>query len=117
MPRPGPIPEPDATAPPAPGAGSTESGGFLRSAAMTAAGIAGGALMFEGIQSMFGHRDAATIAGNQAALSGLGEFVLNERWRTEASLSTHEQASAGDDPDLPETTAGWGKDFTSSSSG
>jgi hypothetical protein len=28
-------------------------GGFLRSAAMTAAGIAGGALLFEGIQSMF----------------------------------------------------------------
>jgi hypothetical protein len=37
---------------------------------MTAAGIVGGALVFEGIQSMFGQHDAATIAGNQAALPG-----------------------------------------------
>jgi hypothetical protein len=42
---------------------------------MTAAGIVGGALVFEGIQSMFGQRDAATITGNQAALPGLGGAV------------------------------------------
>lgn len=30
-------------------------GGFLRSAMTTAAGVAGGALLFEGIRSMFGH--------------------------------------------------------------
>jgi len=46
---------------------------------MTGAGIAGGALAFEGIQSIFGHRDAATITGNQAAPPGLGEAILNER--------------------------------------
>jgi hypothetical protein len=51
-------------------------GGFLRSAAMTATGIVGGALVFEGIQSMFGRHDAATITGNQAALPGLGETLF-----------------------------------------
>ena len=30
-------------------------GGFLRSALTTAAGVAGGALLFEGIRSMLGH--------------------------------------------------------------
>jgi hypothetical protein len=44
---------------------------------MTAAGVGGGALLFEGIQSMFGHDAAASIAGNQAAIPGLGETVLN----------------------------------------
>jgi len=42
-------------------------GGFLRSAAMTATGIVGGALVFEGIQSMFRQHDAATMTGNQAS--------------------------------------------------
>jgi hypothetical protein len=44
--------------------GGTGAGGFLRAAAVTATGIAGGALLFEGIQSMFGHHDAAGIIGN-----------------------------------------------------
>ena len=48
-------------------------GGFLRSAAVTAAGVAGGALLIEGIQSMFGRHDAADIIGNQAAASNLGD--------------------------------------------
>ena len=34
-------------------------GGFLRSALPTAAGVAGGALLFEGIRGMFGHNAAA----------------------------------------------------------
>lgn len=34
-------------------------GGFLRSALTTAAGVAGGALLFEGIRSMFGHSTQA----------------------------------------------------------
>jgi len=46
---------------------------------MTAAGIVGGALVFEGFQSMFGQHDATTITGNQAALPGLGETFLSKR--------------------------------------
>jgi len=54
--------QPGNPAPPAPSAGviaGIGSGGFLRAAALTAAGVAGGALVFEGVQSMFGHHDAA----------------------------------------------------------
>ena len=65
-------PQPGA-APPSSGAGLLGGGSFLRSAAMTAAGIAGGAMLFEGIQSMFGHQDAVSITGDQPAMHGLGE--------------------------------------------
>jgi uncharacterized protein len=79
MQQPSPVPKPADAQPLAPGAGLTGGGGFLRSAAMTATGIVGGALVFEGIQSMFGRHDAATITGNQAALPGLGETFLSKR--------------------------------------
>jgi hypothetical protein len=65
-------PQPGA-APPSSGAGLLGGGSFLRSAAMTAAGTAGGAMLFEGIQSMFGHQDAVSITGDQPAMHGLGE--------------------------------------------
>jgi hypothetical protein len=41
-------------------------GGFLRSALATAAGVAGGALLFEGIRSMFGHNTQALAQSSQA---------------------------------------------------
>jgi hypothetical protein len=65
-PRPGPWGSAPAQAPaPAPaspwGAAPQASGGggFLRSALATAAGVAGGALLFEGIRDMFGHSTQA----------------------------------------------------------
>jgi hypothetical protein len=54
---------------------------------MTVAGIAGGALVFEGIQSMFGHHDAVTITGSQAALPSLGDTFLNGRHGPETTIS------------------------------
>jgi hypothetical protein len=90
---------------------------FLRSAAMTAAGIAGGAL-FEGIQSMFGHHDTAGITGIQAAVPGLGETVLNNHYGAEAGAagggSTEEQDGARYDPDLlgSDHPADSGQDFS-----
>ena len=42
--------------------GGAAGGGFLRSAAATAAGIAGGALLFQGISSLFGHGYANSLA-------------------------------------------------------
>jgi uncharacterized protein len=47
--------QPTYAPPPAYGAGYGSGGGFLRSALSTAAGVAGGALMFEGIERMLGH--------------------------------------------------------------
>jgi hypothetical protein len=73
-------------------------GGFLRSAAMTAAGIAGGALLFEGIQSMFGHQDVVSITGDQPAMPGFGETVVNNH--VSGGGSTDEPALAGYGPDL-----------------
>jgi uncharacterized protein len=102
----------------APGAGLMDGAGFLRSAAMTAAGIAGGALLFEGIQSIFGHHDAAGITGNQVAMPGLGETVLNKDYGAETGAaggeSTEEHAGAGYDPDLPgsDPAADSGQDFS-----
>ncbi|HLY44544.1 MAG TPA: DUF2076 domain-containing protein [Stellaceae bacterium] len=52
-------------------------GGFLRSAAATAAGVAGGALLFEGISSLFGHGYASGLNGGMGMSPGLGETVVN----------------------------------------
>jgi len=43
-------------------------GGFLRSALTTAAGVAGGALLFEGIRNMFGHSTQAFAQPSQGLL-------------------------------------------------
>ena len=103
-PQSGYAPEQGSATPSAPGAGLMGGGGFLRSAAITAAGIAGGALLFEGIQSIFGHHDTAGITGNQAATPGLGETVLNNHYGADGGASgggsTDEQAGAGQGPDL-----------------
>ncbi len=52
-------------------------GSFLRSAAATAAGIAGGALLFQGISSLFGHGYASGLNGGMGMNAGLGETVVN----------------------------------------
>jgi hypothetical protein len=50
--------------------------GFLRQAAMTAAGVAGGALLFQGIQSMFGPHYGNLLSG-MPTQPGLSETVIN----------------------------------------
>jgi len=62
---------------PAPGLMAGTGSGFLRQAATTAAGIAGGALLFQGIQSLFGpHWGGGFLAGT-AIQPGLSETVIN----------------------------------------
>jgi hypothetical protein len=58
----------------APAAGVFGGGGnsFLRSAATTAAGVAGGALLFEGISSLFGHGFAGGLGGMGMGGMGMG---------------------------------------------
>ena len=60
-------------------------GGFLRSAAATAAGIAGGALLFQGISSLFGHGYANSLTGGMGMTSGLGESVINNNYGDSAA--------------------------------
>lgn len=49
-------------APQAPAGAPAGGGGFLRTALTTAAGVAGGALLFQGISSMFGHSTSQAFA-------------------------------------------------------
>ncbi len=56
-----------------PGAGS----GFLRQAAATAAGIAGGALLFQGIQSLFGPHYGGGFLAGMPTQPGISETVNN----------------------------------------
>ncbi|HEV2300796.1 MAG TPA: DUF2076 domain-containing protein [Stellaceae bacterium] len=58
--------------------GGAGGGGFLRQAATTAAGIAGGALLFQGIESLFGRgMGGGGFFGGQGYTPGLGETVVN----------------------------------------
>jgi hypothetical protein len=67
------------------------SSGFLRQAAMTAAGVAGGALLFQGISSLFGPHYGGMFAGMQAQ-PGLGETVVNNYYDTPAANDPTVQA-------------------------
>ena len=67
--------------------------GFLRQAAATAAGIAGGALLFDGIRSLFGYH-AGGILGNMPMQPGLSETVINNYY--------------GDDPASAAGQGPWG---------
>lgn len=59
-------------------------GGFLRSAAATAAGVAGGALLFQGISSLFGNHYAGGLMGG-GMTPGLGESVVNNYYGSDAA--------------------------------
>jgi hypothetical protein len=76
--------------------GSGAGGGFLRQAAATAAGIAGGALLFQGIQSLFGHQASAGILGSQAMTPGLGETVINNYYGSDAGGQDASAWGSGD---------------------
>ncbi len=69
---------------PPPGYGAqvqpSATSGFLRSAAATAAGVAGGALLFQGIQSMFGH-------GGMGGMGGMGGGWNNASMTQQPSLT------------------------------
>jgi len=68
--------------------------GFLRSAATTAAGIAGGALLFQGIQSMFGAHAGGILSGTSMQ-PGLSETVVNNYYGSDPAAGA----------DAPQTTA------------
>lgn len=117
--------QPQMQQPTAPMMQPSATSGFLRSAAATAAGIAGGALLFQGIQSMFGHGFGGAGFAQQP---GISETVINNystpdqpsseqtAWNDPGTGSTWDQApldnsdadqevaaddwSGGDDSDL-----------------
>jgi uncharacterized protein len=96
-PGPQPAPAPGwsqvAAPPPAgmmPGAGS----GFLQAAATTALGVAGGQLLFQGIESMFGHRAGGMLAG-QPAQQGLSETITNNYYGDQNKPSAATDSTSG----------------------
>jgi hypothetical protein len=79
QPMPQPMPMPQQPVAPQPGYAAYAStaamapsagGGFLRSALTTAAGVAGGALLFQGIESLLGHNAGAFGPGLGASYGG-----------------------------------------------
>src|SRR5262249_31870565 len=67
------------------GGGMGGGGGFLRSAAATAAGVAGGALLFQGIESLFGNHYAGGLMGAAGMTPGLGETVINNYYGSDTA--------------------------------
>jgi hypothetical protein len=84
-------------------------GGFLRSAAATAAGVAGGALLFQGISSIFGNHYAGGLMG-AGMTPGLGETVVNNYYGDDA-------AGGGGDWSSDPGGAGGGGDWSSDPGG
>lgn len=95
-------------------------GGFLRSAAATAAGIAGGALLFQGIELLFGQRGSAGILGGQGMTPGLGESVVNNYYGDAAGgqnqdFSGGDPGSGGQDQDFSGSDPSGNQDFSGGS--
>jgi hypothetical protein len=74
--------------------GGMGGGGFLRSAAATAAGVAGGALLFQGIESLFGQHYAGGLMGG-GMTPGLGETVVNNYYGSDAAGGGDWSSDAG----------------------
>jgi hypothetical protein len=103
-----PPPQPAYGYAPAPGAPimqPAQTSGFLRSAATTAAGIAGGALLFEGIQSLFsGHQGFGGMGGggfmNPAGFGGMGGGYGGQPSLSETTINNYyDGQSPGTAPD------------------
>lgn len=127
-PRPGPWGSAPAQAPvPAPAPASPwgapqapAGGGFLRSALATAAGVAGGALLFEGIRNMFGHSTQAFASpmADLQPLSDVQPLPDNSPLMPPDQLSSADLAQddgAADDYDLTSDDSSDDSGFDSSS--
>jgi hypothetical protein len=91
-----------------------QGGGFLRSALTTAAGVAGGALLFEGIRSMFGHSTDAFANTASAAPSPLlppDQLSSADLARDDGSASDYDTTS-NDDFGSDDSGFGGGSDDT-----
>ena len=75
------------------GLGGAGGGGFLRSAAATAAGVAGGALLFQGISSLFGNHYAGGLMSG-GMTPGLGETVVNNYYGSDSDAGGADWSSS-----------------------
>jgi hypothetical protein len=111
---------PFASVPPgAPTPWGAGGGGFLRQAATTAAGVAGGALLFEGIQSLFGPH-YGNLLGGTAMQPGLSETVINNYYgddQTGVGSDPQQADYQQDDPNYGDQDIADSQDFGSDDSG
>ena len=80
---------------------STTAPSFLREAATTAAGVAGGALLFQGIEDILGHHGGLFAAHDAATfLPATEEVTVNNYYQSEAGSepeASRDRDSDGDD--------------------
>ena len=96
--------DPNANAPPQASPWQSGGGSFLGTAAASAVGAIGGALLFNSISSMFGHRsgsntfsDAQSGAFGSSSASPWGDNAANSDLAREAGLNDIGQGTAGSD--------------------
>lgn len=91
--------------PPAP-----ESGGFLRGALGTAAGVAGGVLLADGIRSLFSHGGGYGGMGNLGIGSGFaptgGDTIVNNYYGDQSGVSDAGYDAGYDDPGMQDADYG-----------
>lgn len=97
-----------AVAPAAAPAAAPAGGGFMRQALATAAGVAGGALLFEGIRNMMGGHGAAPIGGQQAALDPASSIPSSSDPDRYSSADLAQDEGAADDYDVASDDSGSG---------
>jgi hypothetical protein len=101
-----PSPVAQAVSPPVQPAGLNQGGGFLRSALSTAAGVAGGALLFEGLRDLFGGHGASGASpwgsAQAAPLASPDSFDSDPSRRQEqlSSVDLAQDDGSADDYDL-----------------
>lgn len=84
--------------------GSSGLGNFLRGAATTAAGVAGGALLFQGIENLLGGQHSGGFLGGQPPIAGAPEIVENNTLINEYQGA---DPTAGPDQALLGANSGW----------
>ncbi|HUC69201.1 MAG TPA: DUF2076 domain-containing protein [Stellaceae bacterium] len=96
---------------------SGSGSGFLRQAATTAAGVAGGALLFQGIESLFGPHYGGGFLGGTPMQPGLSETVINNYYgdAPDTDRGNPQSADFGNDPSLQQADFGTdpGQDYAS----
>ncbi|WP_296223743.1 DUF2076 domain-containing protein [Ralstonia sp. UBA689] len=112
-----PMPMPAAAqpAPAQPARSGFLSGGFgstLGSIATTAAGVAGGAFLFQGIENLFHHNSGGGFLGQQPLMGSPTETVINNYYEGNSGNSNGNTVSRGDNLGLIDDTDLSSNDFS-----
>jgi len=101
------------------GQGQSPGGGFLRSAMATAAGVAGGALLFQGIEHMLGYGGSPFAHAGMMG-SGLApreDVTINNYYDQRGGSADDDTTADDDNADTDAQDASYGDDDSSDSSG